>query len=92
MALYKPQTRVVTTQMPYLALVTSADPQFERRKHWDVEYEMSNKPFFANPYTRGSFNSFSNTYPVGAQQGGLDPLVEAARPMFSGTPDGKGWA
>lgn len=92
MGLYKPPIRVSTTEMPYLALVTSADPQFERRKHREVEYEWaSGKVSLADPYSRGSFNSNSNVYPCGQQFGGLDPLVVAARPLFSGTPTG-GWA
>lgn len=94
MALYKPPTRVVTTQMPYLALVTSADPDWARGKFREIEYPATNggSNLIANPYNRGSFNSNSGVYPVGQQFGGQDPLVVAARPMFSGTPDGKGWA
>jgi hypothetical protein len=102
MALYKPNTRVATTQMPYLALVSSADPEFQRRKHREVEYEWaSGKVSIADPYVRGAYNRNSGVYPVGQQQGRLDPLVLAALGptvgcptpgLYQGTPDGKGWA
>lgn len=91
MALYRPPTRVSTTEIPYLALVTSADPDFERRKHREVEYEFSGRVFLADPYVRGANNSYSNTYPVGQPYGPLDPLVVAARPMYSGVVTGP-WA
>lgn len=83
---YRPPTRVSTTETPFLALITSADPGWARGKFREVEYEFQGKNFYANPYTRGSFNSHSGIYPVGQQFGGLDPLVVAARPMYSQTP------
>lgn len=101
MARYQPATRVVTLQMPYLALVTRADPEFERRKHREVEYEFAGRNFLADPYRRGAYDRLSNSYPVGQAQGGLDPLVTAALTttvgnaspgLYSGTSDGKGWA
>jgi hypothetical protein len=99
--LYKPPTGVTTLVMPYLALVTRADPNFERDKHREREYEFSGRVFIADPYQRGAYNRRSNTYPVGQPFGGLDPLVQAALAptvgnaspgLYSGTPDGKGWA
>lgn len=102
MALYKPPTRVSSTSMPYLALVTAADPGFQRAKHREVEYETSGgKVFFGDPTTRGSANSHSGVYPVGQPFGADDPLVTAAKAptvgnatpgLYSGTDDGKGWA
>ena len=92
MPTYQPPTRVTTKSFAYIALVTQADPNWARDKHWDVEYEFQGKRLYANPYNRGIYNSNSNIYPVGLPYGGLDPAVVAARPMFSGTPDGKGWA
>lgn len=92
MALYRPPTRVTTKQFDYVALVTQADPQWARDKYYGVEYEFQGKQLLAPLYQRGSFNSNSNVYPVGVPFGGQDPLVVAARPMYSGTPDGKGWA
>ena len=89
---YRPPTRVTTKQFAYVALVTQADPQWARDKYWAEEYRFQNKSLFANPYVRGANNSNSNTYPVGVPFGGQDPLVVAARPMYAGTPDGKGWA
>ena len=92
MALYKPPTRVTTVQKPYLALVTSTDPDFQRRKHREVEYEFQGKALIADPTNRGAYNNHSNSYPVGQPYGADDPAVVAARPMMAGTPDGKGWA
>jgi hypothetical protein len=101
MALYKPPTGVTTKEFPYLALVTQADPDFQRRKHREVEYEFSGKALIADPYVRGSFNRNSNVYAVGQPFGGQDAAVLAALAptagnpvpgLYVGTPDGKGWA
>lgn len=108
MALYKPPTNVVTTQTPFLALVTQADPAWSRDKYWYITYETSKRYFWDNPYTVGSYNRRSNVYPVGQQFDGPDPLVIAnlapsfvgnnnyvanALPgLYQGVPDGKGWA
>lgn len=98
--LYKPPTKVVTTQIPYLAMVTQADPDFERRKHREVEYEFSGRVFVSNPYDRGAYDRLSNVYPVGQPYGGLDPLIEAnleptvgneVPGLYIGVPTG-GWA
>src|SRR5579863_10282294 len=100
MALYKPPTRVASIQVPYQALVTRADPDFERRKHREVEYAFEGRAFLADPYVRGAFNRLSNTYPVGQQQGTLDPAIQAALEptvgnaspgLYQGTPTGD-WA
>lgn len=98
----------MTSESPFLALVTQADPAWSRDKYWAPEYVTSKRVFWANPYTRGSFNRLSNVYPVGQQYGGLDPLVEAALApsyvgenqyvanlipgLYQGVPDGMGWA
>lgn len=76
--LYRPPTRVVTTEIPYLAMVTQFDPEFERKKHREVEYEFSGRVFLADPYDRGAYDRLSNVYPVGQPYGALDALVEAA--------------
>lgn len=76
--LYKPPTRVVTSEVPYLALVTQYDPDFERRKHYEIEYAFSGHAFFGDPYLRGLYNRRSNVYPVGQPFGGLDAAIEAA--------------
>lgn len=97
---YMPPTRVVTRQEPYLALVTSADPDWARSKYWEPEYITSQRYIMANPYERGAYNRRSNVYPVGAQYGGPDPLVTAALAptvgnplpgLYEAVPDGKGW-
>ncbi|MGP0093140.1 MAG: hypothetical protein ACLPKB_24845 [Xanthobacteraceae bacterium] len=90
MPLYKPPTNVSTIQIPYQVLVTRADPEFERRKHREVEYEFQGRAFLADPYVRGAYNQNSNVYPVGQPFGGTDPAY-AGRPFYSGVPTG-GWA
>lgn len=99
--LYKPPTKVVSTSMPYLALVTSADPGWARGKFREVFYEFQGKNIIGFPYQSGPYNGLSGVYPVGQQQGGPDPLIAAAKAptvgvstpgLFAGTPDGKGWA
>lgn len=108
MALYQPPTRVVTSEQPFLSLVTQADPAWSRDKYWAPEYVTSKRIFWANPYQRGAYNRLSNVYPVGQQYGGLDPLVidnlepsyvgenmYVANPipgLYQGVPDGMGWA
>lgn len=73
--LYKPATRVSTTEVPYLALVTQYDPDFERRKHREVEYQFAGRVFLGDPYVRGLYNRLSNIYPVGQPYGGLDQAI-----------------
>lgn len=101
MARYNPPTRVVTIQQPFLALVSQADPDWAHRKHYDIEYLMDHRALYADPQVRGAFNRRSNVYPVGAAYGGLDPLIinnlapTVGNPvpgLYSGIPDGKGWA
>lgn len=84
--LYKPATKVQTSQIPYLALVTQADPEFERRKHREVEYAFQGRAFLADPYVRGAYNRLSNTYPVGQPMGTLDPAIQAALAPTVGNP------
>lgn len=52
---YVPPTAVNAMDIPYLALVTRADPDFNRRKHREIEYEFSNRVFIADPYVRGAY-------------------------------------
>jgi hypothetical protein len=61
-ALYRPPNKVTTTEIPWLAEVIRADPDWERKKHWEAEYVASSgKVFFADPYKRGAFNTPSKT-------------------------------
>lgn len=90
--LYKPPTAVTTRETPLLALVNAVDPDWQRQKYNEIEYVFSGRVFRANPYVRGIYNSYSNTYPVGQPYGPLDPLVVNNRPLYSGVPDGNGWA
>ena len=99
--LYKPPTAVVTSQTPFLALVTQADPSWQRGKFYEVEYQFSNRAVMFDPYIAGAYGRRTNTYPVGAQYGGPDPnIVDNLAPtvgnevpgLYEGVPDGKGWA
>lgn len=98
--LYKPPTKGTAKEMPWLALVSAADPDFQRKKHREVEYEFSGKCFVADPYVRGAYNDHSNVYAVGQPFGGDDsavvnnkaPTVGNSNPgLYQGVPDGKGW-
>jgi len=99
---YRPPTRVVTVERPWLALVNQADPEFGRRKHREVEYVTSQgRTFVADPYNRGLYNRRSNVYPVGQPYGGADAAIAAALAptvgvetpgLFEGVDDGDGWA
>jgi hypothetical protein len=99
--LYKPPTRVSSTQMPYLALVTSADPDWARLKRREIEYDFQRRNFFGDPTVRGANNNHSGVFPVGQPFGADDSLVLAAKAptvgcptpgLYQGTADGKGWA
>ena len=46
---------MVTLQIPYLALVTRADPDFNRLKRRQIEYEFTNRNFFGDPENRGAY-------------------------------------
>lgn len=57
MTLYKPPTKVVTTQVTYLSMVNRADPDWARLKRMEVEYEMSNgRIFTGDPNHRGAYD------------------------------------
>jgi hypothetical protein len=88
---YLPPTRVPSIEMPYQALVVQADPDIERLKRNEIEYEFSGRSFRADPTQRGAYNSHDNVYPVGQPYGEDDPEVVAARPLYSGVPTGS-WA
>lgn len=103
--LYRPPTKVVTTEIPYLAMVTQADPEFERNKHRESQrwqFRLSGGgPHYVDPQTQGAYNRRDNSYAVGQPYGGLDPLIEAALAptvgntvpgLYQGVDDDNGWA
>ena len=47
--------RVTVTSRPWLVLVTQADPNFERDKHHEIEYEFSGRFFYADRSRRGAY-------------------------------------
>jgi hypothetical protein len=74
MARYLPPTRVVTLEMPLIALVTRCDPNWARNKHWEIEYKMRNgrRLFFANPYIRGPYNPVFDNPPTPSRMMGIE--------------------
>ena len=53
---YRPPTKVVRFELPYLSLVVRADPNFEVEKRREIEYEFSNGVVFrANRAKRGAY-------------------------------------
>jgi hypothetical protein len=57
MARYNPPTKVVATEIPYLAMVVRDDPSWARLKYNEIEYEFAGKAFRANPYARGAYHN-----------------------------------
>lgn len=57
--LYRPPIKGTTVSIPWLSLVVQADPDFERRKHREVEYYSSGGKAIsiADPYKRGAYNT-----------------------------------
>lgn len=55
MSVYNPPHAVTVIEMPYLALVTRVDPDFNRVKLREIEYVFANRVFIANPNTRGAY-------------------------------------
>lgn len=102
MAPYRPPTKIVTLERPWLAMVNQADPESAFRKHREVEYELSSgKVLVADPYNRGAYNRRSNVYDVGQPYGGADAAITAALAptvgvetpgLYEGVDDGQGWA
>lgn len=98
--MYNPPTKVATLEIPYVSLVTKADPDFNRQKYREAEYYFTARVSYANPYIRGAYNRLSNTYTVGQSQGSADALVTAGLAptvgnttpgLYSGIPTGT-WA
>jgi hypothetical protein len=48
-----------TIYIPWLAEVVKADPEFARKKHWDIEYPASSegRSLWADPYKRGAYDT-----------------------------------
>jgi hypothetical protein len=46
--------RVMHTDRPWLVLVTQADPNFQRDKRHEIEYEFSGRRFYADRSKRGA--------------------------------------
>jgi hypothetical protein len=55
--LYKPPIKVTQVEYSMLALVSQADPDYQRLKHWDIEYDYPRKNFYADPMHRGAYDT-----------------------------------
>jgi hypothetical protein len=51
-------TKVKNTTRPWLVLVTQADPNFERDKHHEIEYEFTGRVFYADRSKRGAYANY----------------------------------
>ena len=51
-------TKFPTVARPWLTLVIAADPNFERDKHHEIEYEFTGRWFYADPYNRGAYANY----------------------------------
>jgi hypothetical protein len=60
MAVYNPPHAVTTLEIPYLSLVVRADPDFEKKKHREIEYQFAGPNFYADPTNRGAYNDHDN--------------------------------
>lgn len=54
--LYKPPTRIATIQIPFLALVSRADPNWSRYKHNELQYQFQRREFYGDPYKLGAYS------------------------------------
>lgn len=57
---YNPPIKGATLEIPYQVLVTRADPDFNRGKYRQIEYEFTGHWFYANPLIRGAYNNNQN--------------------------------
>lgn len=57
---YRPPIKGSTLTMPWLSLVHKADPDFERAKHRQIEYEGTGRALYADPDKRGAYNNNPN--------------------------------
>jgi hypothetical protein len=54
--LYRPPTKITTIEIPWIAVVSRADPDWARFKHREIEYEFSRRNFYGDPYHRGAYS------------------------------------
>jgi hypothetical protein len=59
-------------QIPYYAEVRKADPQFEKDRVNQVEYEFSGRTFYGNPSVRGPYDNSTPTPPPPPGPGPFD--------------------
>lgn len=57
---YRPPIKGSVLEIPLLALVMRADPEWGRYRTREVEYEFTRRIFWANPLTRGAYNDNEN--------------------------------
>jgi len=62
---YFPPTRVVTLQTPFLAIVTRADPDWARARHYEPQFEFTGRTFYVNQDIDGAYSPFSTLWQQG---------------------------
>lgn len=50
--------KVVSVSRPWLVMVAQADPNFQRDKHHEIEYEFTGRRFFADRSKRGAYADY----------------------------------
>jgi hypothetical protein len=62
---YSPPTRVTTRELPWISLVTRADPAWGRERHYEIQYETTGRNFYANTDVDGPYSPFSSIWQQG---------------------------
>lgn len=69
---YRPPTKVTSLELPFLALVTRADPDWARAKHREQTYPdtpgigfSNGKIFYGNPTNSGAYDGTSGVVATG---------------------------
>jgi hypothetical protein len=52
------RTKFPSTSRPWLTLITAADPNFERDRHHEIEYEFTGRHFYADRSKRGAYANY----------------------------------
>jgi hypothetical protein len=50
------QVKVTSVERPWLALINEADPEWGAAKHREIQYEMTGRRFYGDPYHLGPYS------------------------------------
>lgn len=56
--LYRPPTRVVTSEIPWLSVVTRIDPNWAHDRHYEIQYQFTNRNKYCNPDQDGPYSPY----------------------------------